>query len=270
MSTLSAHLLLLLFVVIALGPLVAIWSSAFKPNSEIALSPLALPREPHLENFPAAWNTGRFGTYAINSAIISVATTTIVVVASAMAGYALSVGRARGARLIMLFFLIGITVPIHGIIVSEYLLVLQLGLLNSLLGVSLVLAALVMPLGVYLMWTFFQGFPSEVSDAARVDGCNEWGVLRHVALPLAVPAALTVALLTFLIAWNDLLVPLILLVEENNRTVSVGLTFFQERYSTDYGTTAAGTTIATIPIVILAILFQRHFVRGLTAGSTTG
>ena len=262
---------LILFVVLAIGPLYLIISSAFKTNLELAeAGPFALPATFRWQNLMDAWNTANFGLYSKNSLIISSMTVVIVILSSVMGGYALSVLSLPGEKWIAVFFLLGLTIPYHGILLPIYSVLRKLSLLNSITGVVLVLSGLYMSFGIYLLRSFFTGLPQEISQAARIDGCNEWQVLWYIMLPMAKPAIVSLAVFIFMWSWGELLVPLIFLQEDSLRTLSIGITFYQGRYTTDYALTAAGAIMHSLPVLIFYVIFQREFVKGVSAGSTAG
>jgi len=261
---------LLFWLAVTVVPLLIIWSSAFKSNEEIAASPFTPPSSITMENFEDAWTVGNFGIYARNSLIIATTTAVLVVFSSSLAAYSLTTLKVPGSPKITLFFLLGMAIPLHGIIIPQFVLMQGLGLINNLLAVIILLAALNIPFGIYLMRTYFIGMPQDLVDSAMIDGCNEFQVLWYILLPLARPALSSLAVFVFMWSWNDLILPLIYLTENDLRTVSVGLTFYQGQFTIDYAMTAAGTTIATIPVIIVYFLFQRQFVEGLTAGSIKG
>lgn len=261
---------LIFFLLITVVPLYLIWSSAFKTNVEIASNPIGLPSAPNIDNFVRAWTTGNFSVYMRNSLLIATFTMLIVVVCTTMSGYALSTLKIPGSRGITLFFLLGMAIPLHGILIPQFFIIRELRLINSPVAVIIILTALNVPFGTFLMRSYFMNMPSEIIDAAYIDGCNELQVLYYIMAPIARPAISSLAVFIFMWSWNDLLIPLIYLNNDSLRTVSVGLTFYQGRFTTDYALTAAGTTIATIPVIIFYLLFQRQFVEGLTAGSLAG
>lgn len=261
---------LLFFLVITLVPLLLIWSSAFKTNPEIAADPLGLPSELYLDNLDQAWTAGNFSTYMGNSFLVATATTIIVVIAAVLGGYSLSSIPLPGARLITLFFLFGMAIPIHGILIPQYSVMRELKLINNLWSVIILLAALNISFGIYMMRAAFTGIPAELSEAALIDGCSDRQVLQYVLVPVIRPAIAALCVFIFMWSWNDLLLPLIYLQDDSLRTVSVGLTFYQGKFTVDYALTAAGTTIATVPILIFYVIFQRQFIEGLTAGSLAG
>lgn len=262
--------LLLLFLLITVVPLYLIWSSSLKTNAEIASNPIGLPVNPTVENFVRAWTTGNFNVYMRNSLLIATFTTIIVVICTTLSGYALSTMKVRGAKSITLFFLLGMAIPLHGILIPQFFIIRELRLINSPLAVIIILTALNIPFGTFLMRSYFMNMPSEIIDAAYIDGCNDLQVLFYIMAPIAKPAISSLAVFIFMWSWNDLLIPLIYLNSDSLRTISVGLTFYQGRFTTDYALTAAGTTIATVPVIIFYLMFQRQFVDGLTAGSLAG
>jgi len=261
---------LIVFLLITLVPLYLIWSSAFKTNLEIAANPIGLPASINFENFTRAWTTGNFSIYMQNSLLIATFTTIIVVISTTLSGYALSTLKVPGSRGVTLFFLLGMAIPLHGILIPQFFIVRELKLINNPAAVIIILTALNIPFGTFLMRSYFMNMPTEIIDAAYIDGCNDLQVLYYIMAPIARPAISSLAVFIFMWSWNDLLIPLIYLNSDSLRTVSVGLTFYQGRFTTDYALTAAGTTIATVPVIIFYLMFQRQFVDGLTAGSLAG
>ena len=264
------YILLVGFAGIVVGPLIIIVSSAFKTNAEIAENALALPTYFRWENIVNAWETAKFGMYAKNSFIIAAGTTLVIVFVSVLAGYALSILRLPGGKGLSIFFLLGMAIPLHGIVVSQYMLLLHLGLLNTRLGVIFVIAGMHMSFGIYMMRGFFKGISHEIVDAAKVDGCSDFQILLHIVGPMSKPAVWSLVVFIFTWSWNELLVPLIFITDDSLRTISVGLTFYQGRFTTDYSLTAAGALIAAIPSLIIYILFQRELIHGISAGSLAG
>lgn len=264
------YIFLVGFVGIIIGPLMLIASSAFKTNTEIAESALALPSVFRWENIVNAWTIAKFGIYAKNSLIIALGTTSVIVVASLLAGFALSQLKLPGEKYLNYFFLLGLAIPLHGVVIAEYLLLTKLNLQNTLLGVILVISGMHLSFGIYMMRGFFKGISSEISDSARVDGCNDFQILWHIMIPISKPAIWSLVVFIFTWSWNELLVPLVLITDDKLRTISVGLTFYQGRFTTDYSLTAAGALIAAIPSLIIYIIFQRELILGVTAGSLAG
>jgi raffinose/stachyose/melibiose transport system permease protein len=262
---------LISLVIITIVPIYLIWGSSLKTNLELAKNgPLALPQTLHFENFVKAWNVAHFSVYARHSIIISSTTTLLVVVISVTAGYALALLSLPGAKAITVFLMLGLAIPYQGILIPIYHVVNTLNLTNSLLGVVLILAGLYGSFGTYLLRSFFAGISREIAEAAKMDGCNEWQTLWFILVPMAQPAIVTLAIFIFIWSWSELLVPLIFLQKDSLRTLSVGVTLFAGQYTNDYVLQAAGATMLSIPAIILYLIFQREFLRGISTGSLSG
>jgi raffinose/stachyose/melibiose transport system permease protein len=237
---------------------------------EINANPIALPTSLNPANLVTAWTTGRFSRYSINSIIISLPTVLGVVALSSLAGYGFARHKFFGKKVFFYLFLIGLMVPFQSIMIPLYFNLKDYGLLGTYLAMILPAIGLGMPFGIYLMQAFFRGLPVELSDSGRVDGCNEFQVFWHIILPLTTPAISSLAIFQFVWTWNAFLMPLIYLNKEEFRPLTLGLMFFQGRYTSDLSLISAGITIASFPLVVVYVLLQRQFLRGLTAGAIKG
>jgi ABC-type glycerol-3-phosphate transport system permease component len=261
------HSLLIFFAVISLYPILVTWFTALRPAKVSQQDPFGLPWPPIWENVTNAWVKGRFGDYLMNSVIIAVPTVIGVVVLSALAGYGIARFRFPGRALAFGAILLGLTIPFQSVMIPLYYQLLQMGLLGSYWAVILPGIAFGLPFGVFLMAAFFEDLPKELHEAARVDGCSELRIFWSVMLPLAKPAVSTLIVFQFMRTWNEFLMPLLYLQDEAKRPIPLGLMFFQGTYTRDIGLIAAGVTLATVPVIIVYLIFQRQFVRGLTAGA---
>ncbi len=261
------HAVLILFAFLAFYPIVVMWITALRPSNEVMQNPFGLPTGIFLDNIVNAWVKGRFGNYFINSVIITVPTVIGVVVLSALAGYGIARFRFRGRMLIFYTMLLGLTIPFQSVMIPLYYQLLAMGLLGSYLAVILPSIAFGLPFGIFLMQSFFEDLPHELTEAARVDGCSEFRIFRSVMLPLARPAISTLIVFQFMRTWNEFLMPLLYLQDEARRPIPLGLMFFQGAYTRDIGLIAAGVSLSTIPVIIVYLIFQRQFVKGLTAGA---
>ncbi len=261
------HAVLILFAFVAFYPIVVMWITALRPVKDVMQSPFGLPTGIFLDNIVNAWVKGRFGNYFINSVIITVPTVIGVVVLSALAGYGIARFRFRGRMLIFYTMLLGLTIPFQSVMIPLYYQLLAMGLLGSYLAVILPSVAFGLPFGIFLMQSFFEDLPHELTEAARVDGCSEFRIFRSVMLPLARPAISTLIVFQFMRTWNEFLMPLLYLQDEARRPIPLGLMFFQGAYTRDIGLIAAGVSLSTIPVIIVYLIFQRQFVKGLTAGA---
>jgi ABC-type glycerol-3-phosphate transport system permease component len=262
--------ILSLVAVLALAPLVLMWSSAFKSRVEVAVNPLALPTSLNLNNLIEAWTTGRYSKYWLNSIIVAVPTVVGVVALSTLAGYGFARLKLPGGRSLFYLVLLGLMVPFQSYMIPLYFDLQGYGLLSTYLAVILPGIALGLPFGVFFMQAFFRSLPSELSDSARVDGCNEFRVFWHIILPLTAPGISSLVIFQALWTWNSFLMPLIFLNDEAHRTLPMGLMFFQSRFSSDYSLISAGVLITSFPIIVVYLLLQRRFVQGLAAGALKG
>ncbi len=264
------YAVLVFFVLAAIVPILVMWMAALKSSNEIFRDPFALPTVLHWENLVKAWTVGRFRQYLGNSLIVTIPTVAGVVALSSLAGYAFGKLKFAGRQVFFYLFLLGLMVPFQSIMIPMYYDLKDLALLGSYWAMILPATALGLPFGIFLMQAFFHGLPSELADAARVDGCSEAGVLFKIMLPLTGPAVSTLVVFQFMWTWNAFLMPLLFLNEETLRPISLGLMFFSGRYTLNYGMVAAGITLATLPLIVVYLVFQRQFMRGLTAGALKG
>ena len=203
------HFFLSILVVFSLGPVVLLGLNSVKSNSEIALNPLGLPRQVHLDNFGNAWEKGEFERTFKNSVILVVGTVAAELVLGGLAAYSLARKNPPGANLVMIYLLVASTVPIWLYLVPLFFLWRQLGLLNTYHGLILIYTALNAPFSIFLLRSYLIGLPVELEDAARVDGANELQVLLRIIVPLAWPGFLTVGLVVGLGIWSEFQVALI-------------------------------------------------------------
>ncbi|HYZ82608.1 MAG TPA: carbohydrate ABC transporter permease [Solirubrobacteraceae bacterium] len=267
-------LVLLLFFAITAYPILLVVSTAFKNPLDVTLDPFSLFSSFHPQNFVDAWNEGGFQHYFVTTVIITVPSVLGIVALSTLAGYALARVAFPGRSIVFFTIMLGLMIPFFSYMIPLFFELKTLHLLNHKLGVILAIIAGAtgtgLPLGVFLMRAFFYDLPNELADAGRVDGASEWGVFRHVMLPLAMPGAGVLAVLTFFATWNVFIVPLLYLPGQENRTLATGIYLFTSGRTQEVNLAAAGTLIMTIPVVVLFLLFQRQFIRGLTVGAVKG
>lgn len=206
--------------------------------------------------------------WAFNSLVIALITTASNLLLGAMAGYAFAVKDAPGLRLLFWFCLATIMVPSQVTVIPLFLMASKMGLMNSYLG--LVFPSLVSAFGVFLMRQFMAGIPRSLFEAARLDGCSEWMLFTRIALPMARPALAVLGLFSFTYSWNDFLWPLIVSNKRAMWTLPVGLASLKNEFNVDTSLLMAGASFAAIPMVLLFLGLQRHFVSGLTAGAVKG
>jgi raffinose/stachyose/melibiose transport system permease protein len=264
------YLLLSLFLVLAVIPFALIFLAAFKDSAEIAHNTFGLPQEWRWNNFVEAWNQARFNAYFRSSLIVVVPVVVVSSLLSIMTGYAFGRLHFPLSGLIFYIFLLGFMVPQEAYIIPLYHNMRKLGLLDSYWALILPQIGMSVCFGTFWMRGFFANIPRDLVDAARVDGASNWDALWRVMMPLVRPALLTLVVLVFIWTWNDFLLALVLITKDTLRTLPLGLAFFQGRYTSDIPLTSAGATIVALPTILIYILFQRQFIRGMTSGAIHG
>jgi raffinose/stachyose/melibiose transport system permease protein len=267
LRALSTQSFLLLVAFITLAPLAMIWLASLKTNAELTINPLGLPRTWRFSNFIDAWNTAHLDRYFVNSLLTTLPTLAIVLATASLCGYALALLDFRGRTLLFAAFLLGLMLPTISLAVPVYYTVLDYGLLDTRGGLILAEVATALPLAVFIMRSAFLDLPGELREAVLIDGGTELDSFTRVMLPLARPALATVCVLAFLGTWNSFLYPLVLVNSDALRTLPLGLAFMQGRYVTNIVLLAAGTSLTSVPTILIYVIFQRQYIRGIVEGS---
>jgi multiple sugar transport system permease protein len=264
--TVALYAALVIICALLLAPFVLVLFGAFKTQGEFMSNPGGwLPESfANVSNFVALFTEGGFGQYFVNSMIVSSVTVIGNVLFSSMAGYALAKLPFRGSKIVFAAVMFAMTVPYVAVFVPQFLVVAQLGLVDTLAG--MIAPMLVMPVAVFIMRQFAISVPDEILDAARMDGASEYGAFFRIFLPLLGPAVATVAIFTFLSSWNYFLFPLVVAQSEGTYTLPVGLAIAsQAANTTDFGILLAGAVVLLLPVLILFLLLQRYFIQGVAA-----
>ncbi|MGV3491377.1 MAG: carbohydrate ABC transporter permease [Devosia sp.] len=248
-----------LFTVLPIGWMVF---AAFKEKRELFISPLSLPETLRFTAFADALDVGLV-QFIINSVIVTGLTVIVIVTFAGLAAYALARSKSWWSKLIYLAFVAAFAVPIHGLLVPLFTLLNQLGLANSQLGIVLPYAAYGIPFTVILLYAFFLEFPTELEEAARLDGCNRLQIFIRVVLPLSGPAAASAALFQAVFTWNEFLVALMMLTNNAVKTLPVGIFALASVYTSNWPALMAALSIGFLPILVLFFVFQKYFVRSL-------
>ena len=264
------YILLILLVAFALGPIVILGFNSLKEAADIGRNPLGPPTELHWENFPKAWDVGNFSTTTRNSLILVVGTVSSVLLLGGMAAYALARLKLPGGSVLMLYLLVGSSLPVQLFLVPLFFLWRNLGLVNNLVGLIIIYVAVHSPFAIFLLRSYLVGIPPDFEDAARVDGANEWQVFTIIILPLSWPAFLTVGLVVALGVWNEFLLATVFLTQQNLFTVVTSYYNFTSRFSRDWSLTSAAAIMMIAPILIVFLSLQRRFIAGLTQGGLKG
>lgn len=252
-------------VALTFYPTVWMVLSAFKSNREIFRTPFALPSVWRWENFIEAWDVGGLGGLYFNSIFVTVIAVTLCVGCATAAAFAFSRLEFPGRRLAYRVLLLGLLLPPPTVAIPLFTQLRDMGLLNSPWALILPGAAWSLSLTVFLMRAYFNGVRPDMEEAARIDGANTFQIFIQIAVPMVWPAMLTMIILNTINIWNELLFVLLFIVDEDKRTLPVGLVRFYGYHSTDYALVFAALTITTVPILILYFILQRHVIAGLTA-----
>lgn len=263
------RVLLALAVVLTLIPLINMLSAALQPADRNPAG-LTWPADPQWGNFVEAFEVGNVWRLMGSSAFIVVCVVPIALLIATLAGYALGGLRIRGARAILVLFVMGLTIPFESLIIPLYYQAQGLGTLNTQWAVIFPLIGLFMPFSVFWMRAHFVNVPRELSEAARVDGATMWQEFVRIQLPLALPAISALTILLFIWTWNQFLLPVVLIADPLDRTVAGALTFFQGQYYLSIPLLNAGALIIIIPAIVVFLIFQRQFIRALLQGAVKG
>ncbi|MFB9275773.1 carbohydrate ABC transporter permease [Cohnella cellulosilytica] len=267
MSRRAIWIVLLLGLIFTVCPIIWVFIGAFKTNAEIFGKPFNLPKSWDFVYIKQAWSLGNFDRYLLNSAVTTIGGMAIVFLTACPAGYALAQMRFKGNNLLFYLFLMGIAVPVQAIIIPIFYQMKSLGLIDTLTGLTIVSASLALPFSIFLMRNSFKDIPTEMREAAYVDGAKEWKTFIFIMLPVAKPGVVALMVFTFMNIWNDFLLPLVLLISNENFTVSLGLFSFQGSYVTNYNLVFGGTLISMVPSILVYLIFQRQFTSGMSAGA---
>jgi sn-glycerol 3-phosphate transport system permease protein len=251
-------------------PLLWLLSAAFKETSEIYIVPATwIPNEPILTNFPRAWNAAPFGQYYLNTIFVTVISVAGKLLMAATTAYALVMLRFPGKTLIFALILGALMIPPQVVVVPNYLLFADLGLVNT--YTALILPHVPTAVGTFLMRQAFLALPREILDAARVDGATHLRTLWTIMLPLSMPVLVTFGLLATQDVWNDFLWPLVITNTENMRTLPIGIArLLDSEGNTQWGVVMAGAIYVILPLLIVFLWAQRHIVEGIAAGAVKG
>lgn len=264
------HALLIVLALLALFPIILTVSTALKTPKDVKVNPFGFFSSFSFENLATAWTVGHFDQYIANSFLLTIPSTLIVVVLSTMAGYAFARLPFPGRSFLFYLVVLGLLVPFFTYMIPLYFQLRSMALLDTLGGTVLVLATTGLSFGTFFMRAFFSDLPTELEQAARIDGASEWQIFARVMLPLVSSGAGALAVFTFLQNWNNFLVPLLYLPGGDFRPLTTGLYLFVGGRSLDIGPLAAGTFITILPIIVLFIVMQKQVTQGFLSGAVKG
>jgi raffinose/stachyose/melibiose transport system permease protein len=253
--------------IVMLAPIIIMIFSAFKSTPEIFKAPFGLPDFSNIGNFVKIWTQTNFIRYLLNSFVVTGASMALILALGTMAAYAIARYEFFGATFILMFFLAGLTLPLKLAIIPLFMLMRDMGVLNTQLALIFVYTAMGLPSTVFIMTGFIRSLPNELEDAARMDGASEARIMWSIMLPLVRPAMVIAAIQNVVPIWNDFFFPLVFIQNDDLKTLPQGLTTFMGEYTTDWGALFAGLTLSAAPIIIIYIVLSRQFISGMTSGA---
>ena len=262
--------LLSIYALLILIPCMIVITGAFKTDFEIYTKPLSLPTILSFENFRRLFVESNITVPFVNSVIVSVFSVILTLLFASLAAYSISRLMNVTGRVLFILFSLGLAIPGQVNIIPIFRLFIDLNLNNSLFGLILVNIALTLPISVFILSAFFKDLPKEMFECAGMDGAGQFRIYRSIALPLSKPALGATAIFLFVICWNDLLYPLMLITETSKKTLPLVLIDYKGEYFASYSMQFTAILIASLPMVVMYLFMQRSFQAGLTAGAVKG
>jgi raffinose/stachyose/melibiose transport system permease protein len=271
LPNIGLSVLLGLFALVWLSPFIFVAVTSVRSQGELLSSGVfALPTGIQLTNFERAWRIGHFDQYFLNSLIVTLVKVPLGIFIASLAAYPIAKLRFPFKDWVFVLFLLGLAIPIHVTLLPLFIIERKLGILNTLWALFPPYVAFGLPFQIFVLRGFFREIPSELVEAARIDGASEWTNYWRIMMPLTVPALATLAIIDSLHTWNEFLLALVLIQADRWRTVPLGLLHFQGEFGSRYPELAAGILIAIAPILVIYLFFQRYLVSGLTSGAIRG
>lgn len=270
LGSLILYLCLIFLVILYLAPLVWMVTVSLKTNGEIFASPFALPEAFQWENYTFAWTKGYLGRAMLNSFVVCGVSLGVSLFLGALAAFALARMQWKLSGIVMTYFMIGMMVPVHCVLIPLFVRFSSWGLTDSLVGLIIPYVTFSLPMTIFLMTGFFKGMPGELFEAASMDGGTIFDCFFRVALPLAKTGLCVAGMMSFVGNWNELLLAMVFISDTTKKTLPVTLTYFVGPYSTNYVQMFAAVIIAIAPTILVYCLFSNQIVEGLTAGAVKG
>jgi raffinose/stachyose/melibiose transport system permease protein len=265
-TAIISHIVLVIYALIVLLPMLFAVYLSIKSLAGVVATPLSAPDRIHTENYSQAWSTGDLGRYLINTAVVAGVSVLLILVVSSLAAFVIARYQFRGNQLLYLFFVSGLALPIQIVALPLFVLVRDIGLLDTLTALILVYGAGGVSFSVFLLVNFMRTVPPELQEAAVVDGAGPLRIYWHVVLPLVRPSLGIVAIFEFMAGWKEFFLPLLLIQSPKNMTVAVGMLNFVGEHTTAYQLLMAALVIVSLPTIIGFLLVARQFRRNLLGG----
>ena len=262
-----SYVFMVAFTVLTIAPLVWLGYSSLKPHPEIVRNIFSLPTTIHVRNYTVAWQRGQLGMLMANSVYYAVVATTISVILALAAGYGLAKFNYRISALVYTFFIMGLLVTAHSVLVPLFVMATRAGVADTRFAVVVSYVGFGLPFLIYLATSYIKGIPGALEESARIDGATYLQIFWHVIRPIAAPVVATMTIFAFLANWNEFVFVFVLTSRQALRSLPVGVNAFAGGMSRDYGLLFAALVIATIPMILFYLFFHEHLKRGFAAGA---
>ncbi|MBO2515940.1 MAG: sugar ABC transporter permease [Clostridiales bacterium] len=270
-SGIFGTVILVIFALICFFPFYWAINSSFKTESDMFLKvPQWIPLKPTLQNYELMFNKTSFPQWGLNSLLVSAAVTVFVCIFSSLTGYAMAKIRFRGASILFGVIVVTMMLPKYSMLIPLYTILKNLGWFNTYWGIAIPEIAGQLPFGIFLIRQFMLSVPRDLFEAAQIDGAGENRTFISVAVPMIKPAIASLAILTFVRIWNDYLWQVLVSTKKDMMTVPVGLATLQSETVIMYGQVLAGCIVSSVPLIIVFIVFQKYFTKGISAGAVKG
>jgi len=268
-SLIPSYVILGLWSLFTVFSILWVIASSFKTNRELFTAVWSLPSALNFDNYIKAWTTVKMGQYFSNSLIVVLTSVFIVLFLSAPVSYILTRVKFTGSSVLLLIFIAGIGIPVQLLYIPLFILLTQIGVINSLWGLGLLYVSLSIPFTVFILSGFFASLPKELEEAATIDGCSDFQVYWKVLLPLASPGLITAAIFNFIFLWNEYQIALVFINDPDLRTLPLGLYALSNamQYTGDWVGLMAGVVIIMVPTIILYTILSEKMIAGITMGS---
>lgn len=264
------YLVLTLFALVNAYPIIWMIINSFKSEKEFAVNQFGFPKEFVFQNYINAWETANLGSLFTNSIFICITATFLTVLIGAIASYFLSRFTFKFNKIVYTFFIFGMLIPIHATLVPMFILMRNIGLLNTPITLLFPYIAFHLPITIFILTSFMRAFPKDIEESAIMDGCGIFKIFWSIILPMSRPALATVVILNFIYNWNEFSFALVLINDPSLQTLPLGLASFAGQFTTNYGAQMAGLTMSLLPILAFYLLLEKEIVNGMTAGAVKG
>ena len=261
---------LIILALVYLLPLVWIVVTSLKDDAVLFISPFAMPEKLMIENYTFAWTAGYLGKATLNSAFVCIITLLLSMIVGTMAAFGIGRMRWKLSGLCMTYFMIGMMIPVHCVLIPLFTRFSKVGLTNNLVGIIIPYLTFSLPITIYIMKGFFESLPNELFESACIDGCSVYKMFTTIGVPLSKTGLFVTGLMTFVANWNELLLAMVFISDDTKKTLPVSLSKFVGPYNTNYSQMFAAIVIAIVPTIVVYCCFSNQIVDGLTAGAVKG